>query len=95
MPTDWKDWSLDKRKIFWGGGVSGESYTLGDRDVICAAEVWYELYGKTNPPDRRSSQEINAVLRMLPGWEEIGKLSRGFGKGYGPQRGFKRVGEKL
>ena len=91
VPSDWASWPLDKRRIFWGGGVPKESYTLADRKYVCAAEIWCELYNRPLPVDRRTAQEINACLRASPCWEEIGIPTRSYGSFYGSQRGFKRI----
>lgn len=90
VPSDWAKWPLDKRRIFWNGGVPDGSYTLVEREKVCAAEIWTELYNRPLPIDQRTSREINAVLRTIPGWDGPGKTERGYGVEYGPQRGFKR-----
>lgn len=90
VPDDWLKWTLDKRRDYWGGLAQGGSYTLVERDRICAAEVWCELYCKNISDMRKSdARDINAVLDRMDGWE---RKSMRFGAGYGSlQRGFKKI----
>ncbi len=90
VPNDWFKWTLDQRRTYWSGGVKGDGYTLGERDRICAAEVWCELYNKNIGDMRKSdAREINAVLANLSGWE---RAHTRFGVSYGAkQRGFVRA----
>ena len=91
IPDDWVKWDIDQRRAFWSGLAKGgeESYTMVERDKICAAEVWCELYCKPISDMRKSdAREINAVLERLPGWHSIHGR---FGKAYGDkQRGFSK-----
>ncbi|MBQ8133372.1 MAG: virulence-associated protein E [Lachnospiraceae bacterium] len=88
IPADWQSWSLDKRRMFLGGTVQGD-LALAPRDRVCALEVWCEVFGG-QPRDfhYQEAQEINDILRSLPGWE---KTPNGLRFGYcGYQRGFQR-----
>ena len=91
VPDDWVKWDIDQRRAFWSGLAKGgeESYTMVERDKVCAAEVWCELYCKPINDMRKSdAREINAVLERLPGWRSIHGR---FGKAYGDkQRGFSK-----
>ena len=91
VPDDWVKWDIDQRRAFWSGLAKGgeESYTMVERDKVCAAEVWCELYCKPISDMRKSdAREINAVLERLPGWRSIHGR---FGKAYGDkQRGFSK-----
>ena len=89
VPDDWLKWDIGQRIAFWNGLAQGGSYTMIERDRVCAAEVWCELYGKNISDMRKTdAREINAVLSNIPGW----KSAHGrFGKAYGDkQRGFIR-----
>jgi predicted P-loop ATPase len=88
VPEDWKAWSLDRRKIFWGGGVQG-NIKLVDRDQVCALEVWCEAFGGSQKEVRYTdTAEINAVIEASGEWEKATKTLR---CGYcGVQRGFKK-----
>ena len=91
VPDDWVKWDIDQRRAFWSGLAKGgeESYTMVERDKVCAAEVWCKLYCKPISDMRKSdAREINAVLERLPGWRSIHGR---FGKAYGDkQRGFSK-----
>jgi predicted P-loop ATPase len=88
VPEDWKTWPLDRRKIFWGGGVQGD-IKLVDRDQVCALEVWCEAFdGKQKEMRYSDASEINAVLEASKEWEKSAKPMR---CGYcGVQRGFRK-----
>ena len=89
VPEDWNSWSLDKRRMFWAGGVQGEM-KLTDRDRICAAEVWCEAFGgNLKDMSKTDSREINGVISTSIHWKKTGNPLR-FG-GYGLQRGYVKV----
>ena len=91
VPQDWAKWPVDRRRDFWAGGVKGDDETvqLVERKMICAAEVWREMYG--HPLDEKAkkseSREINAILARVPGWKNAGVI---YIPQYGSQRGFIR-----
>lgn len=89
VPSDWAKWPLDRRRMFWAGGVQGD-IKLVDRDRVCALEVWCEaLDGKQKDIQYRDSAEINSIIERAVGWEKASKVMR---FGYcGVQRGFKKV----
>lgn len=89
VPADWNNWSLNRRRVFWGGNVKDESsIALVPRDRVCALEIWCELLdGRQKDMKKTDSREINDILSTLPGWEP--NRTR-FGI-YGHQRGFQRV----
>ena len=85
VPEDWSKWPLDKRRMYWGGVVSGEVKTV-PRDRICALEVWCEAFGGSLKEMKNAdTREINAIIDFA-GWEKANGSSR-FGP-YGVQRGF-------
>ena len=89
VPEDWNAWSLDKRRMFWAGGVQGDM-KLTDRDRICAAEVWCEaLGGSLKDMNKADAREINGAISMCANWKKTGNPSR-FGD-YGLQRGYVRI----
>lgn len=84
VPEDWVKWSLDKRRMFWAGGVQGDIKTV-PRDRVCALEVWCEaLGGNLKEMKQTDTREINAIIAATPGW---GKAHERMGV-YGVQRGF-------
>lgn len=92
IPDDWAKWPVDRRRDFWAGGVKAEdaSINLVDRQTICAAEVWRELYG--HPMDEKAkkseTREINSILASIPGWKNAGVI---YIPQHGAQRGFIRA----
>lgn len=87
IPSDWGDWDLDKRRMFWAGSVTGDC-DLVPRTSVCAAEIWCEaLGGALKDMSKADAREINAAISKQWG-DRKPRLSRfGF---YGPQRGFFR-----
>ena len=86
VPRDWCRWPLDKRRVFWNGGITGE-VDLVLRERVCALEVWCELL-EGNKKDMRYSdaQEINGIIAGIPGWK---KRTTALKFGYcGAQKGF-------
>ena len=86
VPEDWSKWPLDKRRMFWAGGVQ-DNVPLAPRDRVCALEVWCEALGgsmrEMKPADTR---ELNAIIAAIPEWQKS-PVSVRMGT-YGVQRGF-------
>lgn len=93
VPEDWQSWSLDRRRMFWGGAIMDE-VRLVDRERICALEVWCEvMHGKQKEIERRDTMEINHIIANAAGWVPPKNAIR---FGYcGLQRGFIRQIESL
>lgn len=89
VPLDWQKWSLDRRRMFWGGGMN-DTIKVEPRDRVCAMEIWRECLcdSRTNIP-RVEAHRINAILEALPDWWRAGAIR--FGAGYGMQKGFRRA----
>ena len=88
VPEDWANWDINRRAMFWGGQCRGEGLQLVQRDRICALEVLREcLDDRRGVIPQRDTRRVNAVLASLEDWEPCGV--RGFGKGYGKQRGYR------
>ena len=70
IPSDWYKWNIDRRRDYWAGGIKQDGVIDAvDRQTICAAEIWCELYGKPIAEIKKSdSRDINAVLARLPDW---------------------------
>lgn len=88
VPKDWTNWSLDNRRIFWGGSNRDATH-LVQRDKVCALEIWCEaLGGQIKDFKRTDALEINDILRAQQDWS---KSPNGLRFGYcGYQRGFQR-----
>lgn len=88
VPNDWAKWPIDRRRDYWANASHGD-YTLVDRDRICAAEIWCELYGKNMSDMKKAdAREINAALSRLNGWRRSEKVLY-FGP-YSTQRGCEK-----
>lgn len=89
VPVDWQKWDLNKRRAFWGGGLSTDGLKLVPRDRVCALEVWCEMLEKA-PGDMRynDAREINDTIMSIGGWEKTPNSIR---FGYcGKQKGWIR-----
>jgi len=87
VPVDWLKWDLERRLIYWGGGMQ-YSGPLVRRDRVCAAEIWRECLGERKAIPRQDAARINAVLTKIPGWRRAGVIR--IGANYGSQKGFVR-----
>lgn len=96
IPTNWDNYPLEERRLFWAQPVNdrlidpitGMEIQLEKRKKICAAEIGHELFDfREGRLDRRSSMEFNKILDNLEGLEKDEKLSR-YGTDYGRQRGY-------
>ena len=90
IPADWNKWPLDRRRIFWSGGVAGE-IQLVPRERVCALEVWCELFeGNKKDIQYSDTREINSILAAVQGWKRNCSVLK---FGYcGAQRGFIKEG---
>ncbi len=88
VPSDWNNWPLDKRRMFWGGVAQGD-IELIPRDRVCALEVWCEVFnGLQKDMKYTDTVELNGILENAPGWV---RSKNGLRCGqYGLQRGFIR-----
>jgi len=88
IPVNWDAWGVDRRRMFWAGGVQGDIKTV-PRDRVCVMEILTEMLYKSAADlanDRRQSREIGGILRHL-GWIPINAYTVG---PYGKQKCFKR-----
>ena len=90
VPDDWSKWSLDKRRMFWGGVTMGsDSLHLVPRESICALEVWCEAFGgNIKEMKNADTRELNAIMAATPGWRKADNAK--YMGPYGTQRGFIR-----
>lgn len=86
VPRDWSNWDLGQRQMFYSGGARYEG-ELAPRQRVCAVEIWCEVLGKPKGDmQQRNTRELNGLLEILPGWENLGV--RQAGKPYNKQRCF-------
>lgn len=89
IPVDWDSWSMDRRRVFWNGGLSKENPPkLTERGKVCALEIWRECLREHRLMTKADASRINNILMVLPGWERVSTIR--FGKAYGRQRGFRK-----
>jgi predicted P-loop ATPase len=96
IPEDWDAWSLERRQIYWGGRMEGNTIKLVRRHKICALEIWRECLFERRLMTKADSNRINSVLQTIPGWERVSTIR--FGGAYGRQRGFRKCvnnGDKI
>jgi len=88
VPEDWVKWPLERRRMFWNGGIVNEVETA-ERTRVCALEVWCEALGGDMRAIRYSdTAEINSVIASMDGWK---RQKNGARHGYcGLQRGFEK-----
>lgn len=90
LPANWTEMDTEARRRFLTGTEFGRAEGTERRERVCAAEILVELFGyERGRYERFKAMEINAIMRNMPGWAEMGRLGK-FGA-YGPQRGFERV----
>ena len=88
VPDDWSKWPIDRRRMFWAGGVQGD-IKLVTRESICALEVWCEAFGgSVREMKNTDTRELNAIMIATPGWEKASNAK--YMGPYGTQRGFIR-----
>ena len=90
VPLDWQRWTLERRRMYWGGGATSD-LSVGPRDRVCAMEIARECLLDTRATlPRPDTTRLNNILQRLPGWEPTSTAR--FGPDYGRQRGFTRTG---
>lgn len=91
LPEDWDDMLLPARRN-WLNYEDAEFRKPGtkEREKICAAEIWCELFGG-NPKEmtNHNTKFIHVTLAKLPGWK-AGTAKRTFGI-YGKQKSYNRL----
>lgn len=95
VPEGWRDMLPEVRLDYlsapdaYKGKRSGKSYK---RRYVCVAEIWCECFGKKKEDlNQRTSREITAIMRTIPGWVQQNKLRRF--PHYGPQRYYEYTDE--
>ena len=93
VPADWLQYSIDKRRMYWGSIQTAEnSADLVPRDRISAIEIWCECFnGDIRQMKQADTREINSILDHIEGWERQRSPIR-CGP-YNMQRGYMRISE--
>ena len=86
VPEDFSRWTLDKRRMFWSGGIQSDT-VLVPRDKVCALEIWCEAIGGSMKDMKQAdTREINSIVASIPQWQKSTSAMR-MGP-YGAQRGY-------
>lgn len=94
VPVDWSKWDISLRREYRNGMIE-DVPELVERDRVCAAEIWCELFnGDLKFMKRSDTAEINSIIASFPDWERYEKSMKF--SCYGVQRGFrKKNGNKV
>ena len=91
LPEDWEEKSLSERRSFIHGSEFGTADGWDERDRVCVAEIWSELFCKDLVTAKRFEiDEIHGLMRQIDGWRRYqgnrdGKLRFRL---YGMQRAY-------
>jgi predicted P-loop ATPase len=87
VPLEWSRKTVDERRMYWADPV--KTVDTEERDRVCAAEVWCELFnGDLKYMKRTDANEIVGILTSIEGWQKRDGVVR-CGP-YGLQKGFTR-----
>lgn len=90
LPEDWEDMNLSQRRGYLHYDDELEKVGILKRDIVCAAEIWCELFKKEKGDmNAFNTKEIHDVMRNLKSWTPT-KATRKFPI-YGYQRGYVRM----
>lgn len=80
VPHNWKDKSINERKLYWSNEFGKNEVLTEPRDRVCAAEIWVEaLNNDLRFMKRIDAIQINDILGQIEGWEKKKSVCR-----YGP-----------
>lgn len=92
LPDEWDKMNIFERRNYLNPEMGNKQEGTRERQKVCIAEIWCELYGEDKSRlDRRKSREIADVIMKTGEWERS-KNPLQFGKNYGKQKGFIRIG---
>ena len=92
VPENWPEMPAAVRRMYFDEYDENNPPTdTAKRDIVTAVEVWTEALGRAQADftSGRPSNEMNALMRSIPGWRSSGS-SRSFGR-YGKQRYYVRT----
>lgn len=94
LPENWEEMSLSERRAFIHGDDFGQAAAgTVQRDRVCVAEIWAELFRKDLANIKRADiDDLHGLMRRVDGWGKYtgnadGKL---WFKVYGSQRAYGR-----
>jgi putative DNA primase/helicase len=93
IPENWEEKTIYQRRAYLQGEELEATFDDGDlfeRDCVCVAELWCELFGGTlKDMNKNNTKDLHQIMQELKGWESA-KSPKRF-KLYGPQRAYMRV----
>lgn len=85
VPYNWRKMTYEERMQY--NATKPEDIKTGQRQYVCALEVWREAFGNPNGrPNQATIREINNIIRREKYWHQHASLD--CGPAYGRQRGF-------
>lgn len=93
LPEDWAERSLADRRSFLYNDDFGESKGTVQRNRVCVAEIWCEVFNKDLASIKRfDMDDMHALLNRIDGWERYQENKSGKTKFpiYGVQRAYVR-----
>lgn len=89
LPENWEQLGVFERRAYLSGDDTIQPAGTVQRDRVCAAEIWCELFGGRQPDmTSHNTRFIHDAMRKMPGWSEY--KSRTMFKNFGNQRGYFR-----
>lgn len=93
----WDDLSKEARRDFIQGGTASLAEGVKHRNVVCIAEIKYELLkqdvGAMSKGNNLESRRLANIMNYMPGWERTGRPVRF--KEYGVQKAYARSGNAV
>ena len=91
LPENWEEMSLSERRQFIHGTEFGTAEGTVERDRVCVAEIWSELFCKELAMAKRFEiDEIHSLMQQIDGWGKYSGNRDGKSKFrlYGVQRAY-------
>ena len=97
LPANWDDLSKETRRDYIQGGTASLAEGVKPRDVVCIAEIKYELLkedvGAMSKGNNLESRRLANIMNYMPGWDRTGRPIRF--KEYGVQKAYVRAGKDV
>ena len=97
LPANWDDLPKETRRDYIQGGTASLAEGVKPRDVVCIAEIKYELLkedvGAMSKGNNLESRRLANIMNYMPGWDRTGRPIRF--KEYGVQKAYVRAGKDV
>ena len=97
LPANWDDLPKETRRDYIQGGTASLAEGVKPRDVVCIAEIKYELLkedvGAMCKGNNLESRRLANIMNYMPGWGRTGRPIRF--KEYGVQKAYVRAGKDV